>query len=118
MMTKTILYLLRSDFVDTQIGDTPFYCRQCLIVEGLLAVFPHVRQNLDVRYVDFDRPRGGMEMYVGDNQSCPQLVFAAGDDDCSIGISRSGISAVRRIEDVEDVLAYLIKRFDLPRPHP
>ncbi|NVO56988.1 DUF3088 family protein [Rhodobacteraceae bacterium B1Z28] len=39
-MTSTILYLLRSDFVDTQAGNTAFYCPQCLPVEGLLAVFP------------------------------------------------------------------------------
>lgn len=117
-MPTTILYLLRSDFADAQAGNTPFYCPQCLLVEGLLAAFPHVRQNLEIRYVDFDRPRGNMAIYVGANQSCPQLVFPDGDDRHSVGRSSPGISPARRIENVQDILAYLIQRFDLPQPHP
>ncbi|WP_366523355.1 DUF3088 family protein [uncultured Roseobacter sp.] len=118
MMPTTILYLLRSEFADVQAGNTSFYCPQCLLVEGLLAVFPHVRQNLDIRYVDFDRPRGDMSLYVGDNQSCPQLVFPDEDHNYSTVQSLSGNSPARRIDNVSDILTYLIQRFDLPRPHP
>lgn len=117
-MTTTILYLLRAEFIDTQIGDTSFYCPQCLQVEGLLAVYPQVRQNLDIRYVDFERPRGGMAKFVGANQSCPQLVHPTGDDEYSIGISEAGVSPARKIEKVDDILSYLINRFALPQPHP
>ncbi|WP_367181347.1 DUF3088 family protein [uncultured Roseovarius sp.] len=117
-MTSTILYLLRSDFIDARAGNTAFYCPQCLLVEGFLSVFPHVRQNLDIRYVDFDRPRGDMTRYVSDNQSCPQLVFPDGDDRHSVGHSTSGISPARRIENVQHILVYLVMRFDLPQPHP
>ena len=117
-MAKTILYLLKSKFPDPKHGDQLFFCPQCSPVEGLLAMFPDVRQNLDVRYVDFARPRGDMEEFVGDNQSCPQIVLPNGDDAHSTELSDAGQGATRRIEDPAGVQRYLIDRFGLSHPHP
>jgi len=117
-MAETILYLLKSKFPDPKHGDQLFFCPQCSPIEGLLAMFPDVRQNLDVRYVDFARPRGDMPEFVGDEQSCPQIVLPDGDDPYSDGLSQAGIGATRRIEAPADIQRYLIARFGLSRPHP
>ena len=117
-MAETILYLLKSTFHDPQHGDQRFFCPQCVPIEGVLAMFPDVRQNLEVRYVDFARPRGDMANVVGDNQSCPQIVLPEGDDAYSIGLSDAAIGKARRIDSPDDVQRYLIRRFDLPHPHP
>lgn len=117
-MAETILYLLRSKFPDPKHGDQLFFCPQCSPVEGLLAMFPDVRQNLDVRYVDFARPRGDMAGYVGDEQSCPQIVLPDGDDAYSAELSVAGQGQTRRIDAPADIQSYLLGRFDLPQPHP
>lgn len=117
-MTEPILYLLKSDFEDPDYGDTKFYCPACLRVEGLLSMFPKIRQALDVRYVDYPRPRGGMARFVGQNQGCPHIVLPDGDDDYSAALSEAGEGNVRRIEKEEDIFAYLIRRFGVSKPHP
>ncbi|WP_291731999.1 DUF3088 family protein [Leisingera sp. F5] len=117
-MAETILYLLKSDFIDAQHGDRLFYCPSCLKVEGLLSMFPKIRQELDVRYVDFARPRGDMSGFVGESQGCPHIVLPGGDDDHSAELSVAGAGIVRRIEKDEDIFAYLINRFGVSHPHP
>lgn len=67
-------------------------------VEGLLAAFPEVRERLQIEYVDFEKPRGELARFCGDeNQSCPQLVFPEGDDALSAKFSEPGERDVRRI---------------------
>lgn len=117
-MQQTILYLLKSQFIDTKVGEEPLFCPQCSPIEGLMAMFPDVRQNLDVRYVEFARPRGDMAQYTGEFQGCPQIVLPDGDDTHSQGLSEPGIGEARRIDDFDKVQSYLIARFDLPKPHP
>lgn len=117
-MPRTLLFLLKSEFSDPDHGCTPFFCPQCLAIEGLLAMFPKVRQNLEVRHVDFARPRGALEGFVGDDQSCPQIVLPNGDDAFSSKLSEQGLGEVRRIKEPKAVQDYLIVRFGLPNPHP
>ncbi|MEP3347387.1 MAG: DUF3088 family protein [Litoreibacter sp.] len=117
-MSQAILYLLKPKFKDPIHGNADFFCPQCVPIEGLLTMFPDMCQNLDIRYVDFARPRGEMGIYVGDEQSCPQLILPNGDDTHSVKLSHEGLGKVRRIEDPKDVHCYLIARFGLPKPHP
>ena len=49
-----ILFLLPADFDD---GGRPWYCRECAEVRGLLAYYPRLAEVLEVRTVDFARPR-------------------------------------------------------------
>lgn len=117
-MSQPILYLLKPKFKDPTHGDADFFCPQCAPIEGLLAMFPDVRQYLDIRYVDFARPRGDLGVFVGDEQSCPQIILRDVDDEHSAESSHDGLDKVRRIEDPKDVQGYLIARFGLPKPHP
>ncbi len=47
----------------------------CAPIEGLLACYPGLREHLDIRYVNFARPRQAMVDLVGEaHQGCPTLL--------------------------------------------
>ncbi|MGL5362666.1 MAG: DUF3088 family protein [Bosea sp. (in: a-proteobacteria)] len=70
-----ILFLLRSN-LDVR-ETTGRYCPDCAVIEGVLAYHPALRQALDIRYVDFARPRQALVDLVGEGeQGCPMLLVA------------------------------------------
>lgn len=118
-MTKPILFLLRPDFLDPAVGPQTFYCHYCMRIEGMLAAFPKIRDKLDIRYVDFAKPRGDLPKFAGsENQSCPQLILFDGDDDVSNAHRVDALNGARRIEDTTAIQDYLSERFGLSRRHP
>lgn len=86
-MKRDILFLLRHDFVDGT--ETGYYCPECAEINGVLHYYPTLRHRLDIRYVDFTRPRPEVVSLVGAaNQSCPVLVLAPDSPqspDCRLG---------------------------------
>ena len=83
-----------------------------------MASFPELREQLHIEYVDFQKPRGGLEDFCGEqNQSCPQLILPEGDDVFSSRFSEPGLGKVRRIHQTASILDYLVERFDLPLQH-
>ena len=42
------LFLLEHEFEDPALAGRRFYCRDCILVEGLLAKFPERTANLNV----------------------------------------------------------------------
>ena len=118
-MVKPILFLLKNGFLDPAVGPDRFYCPYCLRVEGMLAVFPKLRDKLDIRYVDFLKPRGQLPELAGHaNQSCPQLILPDGDDELSMAKSVDAQNGARRIEDTTAIQDYLSERFGLSHRHP
>lgn len=116
---QPILFLLRPDFLDSATGDGAFFCPYCLRIEGLLSIFPVLRHSLQICYVDFPKPRGALAQLAGaESQSCPQLVFPAGDDEVSGRWSVAGAADARRIENTADIEDYLILRYGLSGRHP
>ncbi|QJB56912.1 DUF3088 family protein [Pseudodesulfovibrio sp. zrk46] len=74
-MSKDILFLLQGDFMRGLEG--PFYCPDCIALEGLLAYFPRLRDELDVVHLQFERPRPAIVEVLGeDHQDSPSLVLA------------------------------------------
>jgi Protein of unknown function (DUF3088) len=70
-----ILFLLRSN-LDVR-ETTGRYCPDCALIEGVLTYHPALRQALDIRYVDFARPRQAIVDLVGEvEQGCPMLLVA------------------------------------------
>jgi len=111
------LFLFKRDFTDG--GDQEYFCPSCLRVEGLMAIFPEIRHQVEVRYVDFDKPRSTLVNLLGEeNQSCPRLVFQG---DCSerniegFELVRDNIS---QLTSTNDIIQYFIKRHDLSHIHP
>lgn len=103
-MSKDTLFLLDSDFADPEYGgERVFYCKDCMTVEGLLALFPALAANLDVVRVAWPRPRAAVVAALGEaNQNLPALAFA-----------ESGF-----VNEIEALLAALHTRHDFPERHP
>lgn len=74
------LFLLKADFLDAIRADGKIYfCPECSPIEGLLSYYPRLRKELNVYYVDFNRPRKVLVDLIGEaNQSCPVLVLEDG----------------------------------------
>ncbi|WP_428985298.1 DUF3088 family protein [Shewanella corallii] len=110
-----ILYLLKRDFLD---GDSRYFCPYCLRIEGLMAMFPEIRHSIEVRYVDFAKPRGELPDFLGEaNQSCPNLVLTDGDRYGSEKYSVMAPTGTRHIDSTDNIIAYFIERFGLPQMH-
>jgi hypothetical protein len=74
-MARDILYLLKANFPDGP--GLPYFCPDCAQITGVLAYFPQLRYHLDVRYLDFPRPRTEIIDLIGpENQGCPVLILA------------------------------------------
>ena len=103
-MRHDTLFLLEHDFADPEYGGTRlFYCKDCVTVEGLLALYPALAANLDVVRVAWPRPRPAVVEALGeDNQNLPALAFAEGGF----------------VNDIEALLAALHTRHHFPERHP
>ncbi len=74
------LFLLKADFRDASLSDSKrYFCPDCVMLEGLLSYYPRLRDEMDVQYVNFARPRQVLINLIGEaNQSCPVLVLEDG----------------------------------------
>jgi hypothetical protein len=73
-----ILFLLNPNFTDgaRDSEGKRYYCPSCAFLEGVLCYCPELREKLDIRYIDYPRPRREIIALVGDaNQGCPNLVL-------------------------------------------
>lgn len=79
-MGKDTLFVLETDWVDPAFGgERRFYCKDCVTVEGLLAIFLKRAANIEVVRVGWPRPRGQVAARLGEaNQNLPALAFAEG----------------------------------------
>jgi len=102
-MSRDTLFLLDPDWADPAYGgERHFYCKECMIVEGLLATFPERAANIDVVRVAWPRPRTAVVAAIGeDNQNLPALVWDGGF-----------------ANDIEALLAALATRHSFPERHP
>lgn len=73
-----IIFLLSPGFKDP-LRDTvnkQYYCPDCAFLEGVLSYYPWLREKLDLRYIDYAKPRAALVAVVGDqHQGCPNLVL-------------------------------------------
>lgn len=74
------LFLLKADFKDDSRADGKrYFCPDCVMIEGLLSYYPRLLDELEVKYVNFARPRPALVDLLGEeNQSCPVLVLEDG----------------------------------------
>lgn len=103
-MARDRLFLLDYDYADPEFGgERRFYCKDCVTVEGLLALFPERAANIEVVRVEWPRPRAAAVEALGEaNQNCPALAFAEGGF----------------VNDIEGILAALHTRHGFPERHP
>lgn len=74
------LFLLKPDFQDaSRADDKKYFCPECSPIEGLLSYYPRLRDELEVHYLDYNRPRKVLVDLLGEeNQGCPVLVLDDG----------------------------------------
>jgi len=115
-MGKHVLFLLRPGFHDDKGG--PFFCPNCAAVEGFLKYAPKVENQLDVRRIDFRRPRKEVIALIGAaNQGCPVLVLDE-TADLPAEANRSEETGKAYISGSTEICEFLGRTFSAPRPHP
>jgi hypothetical protein len=74
-MSPNYLFLLKPTFYEN--GKGPYFCPSCAEIAGLLEFYPMLRHQMNIRYLDFARPRWELLSMLGEqNQSCPVLILA------------------------------------------
>lgn len=109
--------MLKPSFPDANAGPGVFYCPHTATVEGILTFYPAIRDRLDVRYVEFPRPRHEVIAEIGEeHQACPVLVVPAGWDQAT----PPGRQARGRTFFVgaEEIGSFLAAWLGIARPHP
>jgi len=115
-----ILFLLEPGFVDSaRDGEGKrYYCPDCAFLEGVLGYCPELRGQLDIRLVDFPRPRPGIVQLVGDaHQGCPNLILDPANHRY-VDASRFHKAGDRlHATDTRVIVEYLAARYRVLIPH-
>ncbi len=115
-MHRDILFLLKPGFTDPALPEQDFYCWHCALIEGVLASFPHLGENLDVRRIAFPRPRAEVIALIGEaNQSLPVLVLSAR---APSGVAPATHAGRGFVSDPMAILDALHQRHHFPQRHP
>lgn len=111
------LFLLKPDFMDH--GRGPYYCPACASIEGLLSFYAPLRQRLDVRYLDFPRPRPEVVALIGDaNQGLPALVLdQAVPAKLLDGLDVKAWNGRRFLKGAGDIGRYFARAYGIGEPH-
>jgi hypothetical protein len=115
-MGKHVLFLLKPSFYDEKGG--PFFCPECSTVEGFLSYTPGLEKRLDVRRIDFQRPRKEIVDLIGaSNQKCPVLVL---DENAGFPTEAKKIEETGRVFIVGSIgiCDFLGRTYGVVRPHP
>ena len=97
------LFLLKADFQDASRADGKrYFCPDCVLLEGLISYYPRLSNELEVKYVNFARPRQVLVDLIGEaNQSCPVLILEDGSF----------------INDPAEIIQHLIAYHQVGHPH-
>ena len=115
-MTRDMLFLLKPGFEDPAYPGQAFYCWHCALMEGVIASFPGLAERIDVRRIEWPRPRMEVVQLIGEeNQSLPVLILA-GDAPDDVATGRSG--GLRFVQGKDAILSALVRRHGIPDPHP
>ena len=115
-MQRDTLFLLKHDFADGP--GASFYCPECSQINGVLHYYPQLRHVLEIRYVDFPRPRPEIAGLIGaENQSCPVLVLAGAPPSSAEGCKISAYQGRRFVSGAQAIGHYLSQVYGVGRPH-
>lgn len=115
-MNRDRLFLLKPHFFDGDKG--PYYCPHCAQLVGLLEFYPALKQQLDVRWLDFPRPRRELVELLGEeNQSCPVLVLKDAPEGLPAAVPVQQAQGRWFVEGAEEIATYLAHVHGTGRPH-
>ena len=108
------LFLINPHWTDDEGG--PWFCPAGAYVEGVLAFYPALKDQLEIVRIDFPRPRPAVIEQVGeDHQSCPILVLDGAFDWPE---AETSAATGRRFLQDHAIVPYLAARYGVGRPHP
>ena len=115
-MKRDRLYLLKPHFMDRNKG--PYFCPGCAQMIGLLEFYPALKKHLEVRYLDFPRPRPELVELLGEeNQSCPVLVLKDAPTRLPSSIPVQQAKEHGFIEGPNEIASYLAHVHGIGIPH-
>ena len=115
-MQRDILFLLKEKFEDGP--GQPYYCPHCAEITGVLGYFPELRNQLDVRYVDFPRPRKDLVELIGEtNQNCPMLVLAEKPGMDALEMMTGSFNGKYFLSGPREIARYWAHVHNISRPH-
>lgn len=118
MSDKDQLFLLPPAFADRSQGPGPFFCQDCATIEGLLSYFPILRERIQVRYIEFDKPREWLVDLLGEaHQNCPTLVAAPRVNAFSHLLQTSATTGRQFCTDPPAIIAYLTAAYGISTLH-
>lgn len=110
------LYLLKPDFLDGDKG--PYFCPGCAQMLGLLKIYPKLKDVLEIRQVDFQRPRSELVELLGEeNQSCPVLVLHKVAVGLPAHLSVRNANSHSFVEGANEIAEYLAHIHGVGIPH-
>jgi len=115
-MMRDRLYLLDPVFADPALPGRRFYCRDCVTVDGLLALFPECAAGLEVIRIPYPRPRAEVVAILGEaQQNLPVLVLGS---DPAPGLADGRRGETFFVGDFRRLLHALHVRHGFPETHP
>lgn len=112
---KDKLFLLKPGFMDE--GKGPYFCPGCVVVEGMLSFYPFLRDEIEVNYIDFQRPRVSLISLIGEEfQTCPKLILG-GKHSVPDGMNTGKANENTYISDPLEICLYLGKTYNAGIPH-
>jgi hypothetical protein len=115
-VAKDRLYLLAPDF---SAGGVRQFCSECAMVEGMLGFYPRLREQVEVRYVGFARPRPEIVSELGpEHQSSPVLVIAdpARAAQAGMGVKVQSSNGRQFVSEPIQVCEYLAQVYGTGQP--
>lgn len=115
-MERDTLFLLKEAFVDG--GGQPYFCPDCATVNGVLSYFPALRHDLDVRYVDFQRPRSEIVALLDEaHQGCPVLILSKPPAMDALEMVSGQVNGRYYVSGAKNITKYWSHVHGISRPH-
>lgn len=115
------LFLLKPGFLDANVDQQgrKYYCPSCAAIEGALFYYPHLREKLEVIYIDFPRPRQAIVDLIGEAyQRCPMLIIGEERDGAKFSSSLKESNGMKFLNSTDQIMHYLAVTYGVGFPHP
>ena len=113
---KCKLYLLNMGFSDKNYNGDIFFCPDCTMLEGILAKNPTLSENIDIEYIEFEKPRKELISMLGEeNQSLPVLILPNGtQSEYQNGVYNN----ISFISDLNNIISFFSDTYHIAKKHP
>jgi len=115
-MNRNRLYLLKADCMDD--GKRPYFCPGYAQMVGLLEFYPALKEQVEVRWLDFPRPRPELIELLGEeNQSCPVMVLREAPTGITSTVPLQQVKGRWFVEGANEIASYLAHAHGIGIPH-